>query len=151
MAKFQYGDKFIQKLKKVEEGKKQQKPQKSESFSFGDILQDPNNLDDKNKLSLKKNPSGFSFRSAFSQSSFGDERSGNLETENEYYSKSQTGAYSNKYENDDSLESIEDQENIKFSPGFNKSNRDISGNLTEGMAHTYDPFDKEKMNYKNLI
>ena len=151
MAKFQYGDKFIQKLKKVEEGKKQQKPQKSESFSFGDILQDPNNLDDKNKLSLKKNPSGFSFRSAFSQSSFGDERSGNLETENEYYSKSQTGAYSNKYENDDSLESIEDQENIKFSPGFNKSNRDISGNLTEGMAHTYDPLDKEKMNYKNLF
>ena len=151
MAKFQYGDKFIQKLKKVEEGKKQQKPPKNESFSFGDILQNPNNLDDKNKLNLRKNPSGLSYRSLFSQSSFGEERSGNFETENDYYSKSQTGAYSNKYENEESLESIEDQENVKFSPGFNKSSRDISGNLVEGMAHTYDPFDKEKMNYKNLF
>ena len=151
MAKFQYGDKFIQKLKKVEEGKKQQKPPKSESFSFGDILQNPNNLEDKNKLNLRKNPSGLSYRSLFSQSSFGEERSGNFEAENDYYSKSQTGAYSNKYENEESLESIEDQENVKFSPGFNKSSRDISGNLVEGMAHTYDPFDKEKMNYKNLF
>ena len=151
MAKFQYGDKFIQKLKKVEEGKKQQKPPKSESFSFGDILQNPNNLEDKNKLNLRKNPSGLSYRSLFSQSSFGEERSGNFETENDYYSKSQTGAYSNKYENEESLESIEGQENVKFSPGYNKSNRDISGNLVEGMAHTYDPFNKEKMNYKNLF
>ena len=151
MAKFQYGDKFIQKLKKVEEGKKQQKPPKNESFSFGNVLQNPNNLDDSNMLNLKKNPSGFSYRSLFSQSSFGEERSGNFDTENDYYSKSQTGAYSNKYENDDSLESIEAQDNVKFSPGFNKSNRDISGNLAEGMAHTYDPFDKEKINYKNLF
>ena len=151
MAKFQYGDKFIQKLKKIEEGgnKKQQKP-KNESFSFGDILQDKNN--DKNRLNLMKNSSGLSFRSAFSQSSFGDERSGNFEVENEYYSKSQTGAYSNKYEKDDSLESIEDQENVKFSPGFNnRGNRDISGNLEEGMAKAYDPIDKDKINYNKLF
>jgi len=46
MAKFTYEDKFIQKLKKVEEwgvGKKPQKP-KNEIFSFGNILQDANNL-----------------------------------------------------------------------------------------------------------
>ena len=154
MAKFQYGDKFIQKLKKIEEGgnKKQQKP-KSENFSFGDTLHDKkNNNNEKNRLNLTKNPSGLSYRSAFSQSSFGDERSGNFEAENEYYSKSQTGAYSNKYENDDSLESIEGQENVKFSPGYNnRGSKDISGNLEEGMAKSYDPFDKEKINYNKLF
>ena len=153
MAKFQYGDKFIQKLKKIEDMGKKSKQPKSESFSFGDKLKDTNNSNnDKNKLNLMKSNSGISYRSAFSQSSFGEERSGNFEAENEYYSKSQTGAYSNKYDNDDSLESIEDQENIKFSPGFNnRISRDISGNLEEGMSRAYDPLDKEKISYKNLF
>jgi hypothetical protein len=166
MAKFQYGDKFLQKIKKIEEGgtgKKPPKP-KPESFSFGDILQDSNNLyssinDDKkrnnndNRLSLMRNPSSMSYRSGFSQSSFGDDRnSGNFENENDYYSKTQTGSNSNRYENDDSLESIENQENIRFSPGLNnRGHRDISGNLEEGIGHSYDPFKKDKMNYKNLF
>ena len=153
MAKFQYGDKFIQKLKKIEDMGKKSKQPKSESFSFGDKLKDTNNSNnDKNKLNLMKSNSGISYRSGFSQSSFGEERSGNFEIENEYYSKSQTGAYSNKNDNDDSLESIEDQENIKFSPGFNnRTSRDISGNLEEGMSKVYDPLDKEKINYKNIF
>ena len=160
MAKFQYGDKFIQKLKKVEEGgggKKTPKP-KNESFSFGDLLQDSNINDDKrsnndkNRLSLMKSSSNLSYRSGFSKSSFGEERSGNFEIENEYYSKTQTGTYSNRFDNDDSLESIEDQQNIKFSPGINnRSNRDISGNLEEDMGHAYDPFNKEKIDYNNLF
>ena len=159
MAKFQYGEKFIQKLKKVEEGGagKKSKP-KNESFSFGDILQESNINDDKrsnldkNRLTLMKSSSNFSFRSGFSQSSFGEERSGNIETENEYYSKTQTGTYSNKYDNEDSLESIEDQQNIKFSPGLNnRPNRDISGNLEEDLGHAYEPLNKEKMNYDNLF
>ena len=168
MAKFQYGDKFIQKLKKVEEGGIGKKPpkQKKENFSFGEILQDANNLyssinddnsknnyDKNNKLSLMKSSSGISHRSGFSQSSYGEDRnSGNYEIENDYYySKTQTGTNSNRFENDDSLESIEDQENIKFSPGINnRSNRDISGNLEE-IGHSYDPFNKEKLNYKNLF
>ena len=167
MAKFPFGDKFIQKLKKVEEGgagKKQSKP-KSESFSFGNILQESNNLyssisedknrnnynNERNKLSLMKSSSGMSYRSAFSQSSFGEERSGNLDTENDYYSKTQTGTFSNRYDNDDSLESIEDQDKIKFSPGMNAhQSRDLSGNLEEGMGRPYDPFDKEKLNNQNL-
>jgi hypothetical protein len=95
MAKFQYGDKFIQKLKKVEEGgggKKTPKP-KNESFSFGDLLQDSNINDDKrsnndkNRLSLMKSSSNLSYRSGFSKSSFGEERSGDFGIENEYYSK----------------------------------------------------------------
>ena len=166
MAKFPFGDKFIQKLKKVEEGGAGKKPSKSksESFSFGNILQESSNLyssigedknknnNDRNKLGLMKSSSGLSYRSAFSQNSFGDERSGNFEAENEYYSKTQTGTYSNKYENDDSLESIEDQENVKFSPGMNPhQSRDLSGNLEEGIGHSYDPFNKEKLNYKNLF
>ena len=159
MAKFQYGEKFIQKLKKVEEGGAGKKPKpKNESFSFGDILQESNIYDDKrsnldkNRLSLMKSSSNFSFRSGFSQSSFGEERSGNIETENEYYSKTQTGTYSNKYDNEDSLESIEDQQNIKFSPGLNnRPNRDISGNLEEDLGHAYEPLNKEKMNYDNLF
>ena len=168
MAKFQYGDKFLQKLKKVEEGgagKKHPKP-KTESFSFGDILQDSNNLyssinEDKKRnnndkdyrLSLMKSSSNLSYRSGISQSSFGEERnSGNIENENDYYSKTQTGSNSNRYENDESLESIENQENIRFSPGLNnRPNRDMSGNLEEGMGHSYDPFNKEKMNYKNIF
>ena len=159
IAKFQYGDKFIQKLKKVEEGGagKKSKP-KNESFSFGDILQesiineDKRNNNDKNRLSLMKTSSNLSYRSGFSQSSFGEERSGNIETENEYYSKTQTGTYSNRYDNDDSLESIEDQKNIKFSPGLNnRPNRDISGNLEEDLGHAYEPLNKEKLNYDNLF
>ena len=160
MAKFQYGDKFIQKLKKVEEGgggKKTPKP-KNESFSFGDLLQDSNINDDKrsnndkNRLSLMKSSSNLSYRSGFSKSSFGEERSGDFGIENEYYSKTQTGTYSNRFDNDDSLESIEDQQNIKFSPGINnRSNRDISGNLEEDMGHAYDPFNKEKIDYNNLF
>ena len=159
MAKFQYGDKFIQKLKKVEEGGagKKTKP-KNEIFSFVDILQESNTNDDKrsnndkNKLSLMKTSSNISYRSGFSQSSFGEERLGNIETENEYNSKTQTGTYSNRYDNDDSLESIEDQQNIKFSPGLNNHpNRDISGNLEEDLGHAYEPLNKEKMNYDNLF
>ena len=164
MAKFPYGDKFIQKLKKIEEGGTSKKPQKlkSESFSFGNILQDSNNLyssinDDKkrnnnnNKLSLMRNQSNLSLSYGFSQSSIGEER--NYENENDYYySKTQTGSNSNRYENDDSLESIENQDNIRFSPGLNnRSNRDISGNLEEGMGHIYDPFKKDKINFKNIF
>lgn len=99
-----------------------------------------------------KSSSGLSYRSGFSISSFGDEgNSGNLGAENDYYSKAQTGSNSNRYDNDDSLESIEDQDNIKFSPGVNnRSNRDISGNLEE-VGHSYDPLNKEKLNYKNIF
>jgi hypothetical protein len=54
-----------------------------------------------------KSSSGLSYRSLFSQSSFGEEgNSGNYGAENDYYSKAQTGSNSNRYDNDDSLESI---------------------------------------------
>ena len=166
MAKFQFGDKFIQKLKKIEEGGISKKPskQKNESFQIKDLLQNSNELyssinddnkkrkNDNYRLSLMKSSSGLSYRSLFSQSSFGEEgNSGNYGAENDYYSKAQTGSNSNRYDNDDSLESIEAQDNIKFSPGVNnRSNRDISGNLEE-VEHSYDPLNKEKLNYKNIF
>ena len=46
MAKFQFGDKFIQKLKKIEEGGISKKPikQKSDSFQIKELLQNSNEL-----------------------------------------------------------------------------------------------------------
>ena len=143
MAKFNFGEKFIQKLKKVEEGNKtNNKPvnkQKSkvEAPSL-DILNnfssETNKFQSKDTLNISKAFSGISFRSGFTQSSFNDERN------------------NNENMNEDSLDSIDEQNNIKFSPGGNNHpNRDASGNIEQILEHTYDPFNSEKINSSNLL
>jgi len=143
MAKFNFGEKFIQKLKKVEEGNKtNNKPvnkQKSkvEAPSL-DILNnfssETNKFQSKDTLNISKAFSGISFRSGFTQSSFNDERN------------------NNENMNEDSLDSIDEQNNIKFSPGGNNQpNRDASGNIEQILEHTYDPFNSEKINSSYLL
>ena len=148
MAKFTYGEKFIQKLKKVEEGNQGKKPinkQKSKinnpSLDLLNKFSDENNpIQNKDSLNMSKMVSGISYKSGFSQSSFNDER--NNENDNENYNNM----------NEDSLESIEEQNNIKFSPGGNNHKLgEGSGNIQQILDHTYDPFSPEKINSSNLL
>ena len=142
MAKFTFGEKFIQKLKKVEEGNKSNKPinkQKSKPNAPSlDILDKFSNesikLENKDSLNINKAFSGISYRSGFTQSSFNDERNNNDNI------------------NEDSLDSIDEQNNIRFSPGgINHPNRETSGNIEQILEHTYDPFNSEKINSSNLL
>ena len=138
MAKFSYGEKFIQKLKKVEEGNQNKKPVNKPKPITNSALDIFNQISEENnkkdKLNLKKNVSNvsnISYKSAFSQSSFNDERN---------------------YDNNDSLESIEEQGNVRFSPGGTNRNKiEVPGNLEEGLGHAYDPFRLDKNNSKNIL
>ena len=143
MAKFSYGEKFIQKLKKVEEGNQNKKPPEKLKLK-NDKSQDTFNQfsEDnfrKDKLNISKTISGISYKSMFSQSSYNEER-----TNDNYY---------NNNNDSDSLESIDEQRNIKFSPGGNnRASGEVPGNLEEGLGHNYDPFYSEKNNgNKNLL
>jgi hypothetical protein len=156
MAKYSYGDKFIQKLKNIEEGshkKSSNKPKKDNNTL--DYLSNAKK-NNSSKLDITNTISGISNisnRSGFSQSSFNEGRN-YTNTNDSYYSKSQTGSNINRYksqDNDDSLESIEDQANIKFSPGVNEPSKgDIEGNINEGIGNNYDPFNIDKINFKSL-
>ena len=132
MAKFNYGEKFIQKLKKIEEGSQSKKPPNKPALKLDSLEKE------KDKLVLKQTVSGISYKSAFSQNSITEEI-------NNYND--------NNYNNtNDSGESIEEQGNIKFSPGGNnRTSADMPGNLEEAMGHTYDPFNLEKIDSKNIL
>ena len=150
-AKFPFGEKFIQKLKQIEEGNKNKKPnnnntQKQKSTTSLDILNPITGKNkpekEKDKLNLNKTMSGVSYRSGISflsQSSFNEERNDN-------------NNYNYNYNNEDSIDSNEDQGNIKFSPGGNNGkNNEGPNNLEEGLGHTYDPFELDKIDTKNLL
>ena len=142
MAKFNFGEKFIQKLKKVEEGNRSNnKPVSKQKSKVNapslDILNnyssESNRFQSKDSLNINKTLSGISYRSGLTQSSFNEERN-------------------NENNNEDSLDSIEEQNNIKFSPGGNNNpNRETSGNIEQILEHTYDPFNSEKINSSNLL
>ena len=146
MAKFTYGEKFIQKLKKIEEGNKnkkqpiqKQKPKGDNSLDFYNQVSEDNIRRD--KLNISKTVSGISYKSIYSQSSFNEDK--NNENSN-YYNNNET----------DSIESEEEQGNIKFSPGGNnRNNGEVANNLEEGIEKIYDPFNLEKnnINYKNIL
>ena len=143
MAKFSFGEKFIQKLKKVEEGNQNKKPPEKLKLKSDKSSDNFNQLSEDNfkreKLNISKTISGISYKSMFSQSSVNEER-----TNDNYY---------NNNNDTDSLESIEEQRNIKFSPGGNNRNvGDVPGNLEEGLGHNYDPFNSDRINgNKNLL
>ena len=151
-AKFPFGEKFIQKLKQIEEGNKNKKSnnnQKQKTTTSLDILNQITGKNkqekEKDKLNLNKTISGVSYRSGisfFSQSSFNEERN----NDNDYNN------YNYNYNNEDSIDSNEEQGNIKFSPGGNNGkNNEGPNNLEEGLGHTYDPFDLDKINTNNLL
>ena len=146
MAKFTYGDKFTQKLKKVEEGNQNKKQPIIKQKSKGDNSLDVYNQTSednfrRDKLNISKQISGISYKSFYSQSSFNEER--NNENSN-YYNNNET----------DSIDSAEEQGNIKFSPGGNnRNNGEVTNNLEEGLGRIYDPLNLEKnnINYKNIL
>ena len=151
-SKFPFGEKFIQKLKQIEEGNKSKKSnnnQKQKTTTSLDILNQITGKNkqekEKDKLNLNKTISGVSYRSGisfFSQSSFNDERNNDNDNNN----------YNYNYNNEDSIDSNEEQGNIKFSPGGNNGkNNEGPNNLEEGLGHTYDPFDLDKIDTKNLL
>ena len=152
MAKFQYGDKFIKKIKKIEGGAEKKPPvQKNPnpSLDFNYLLQDSAELNEENtKKNLNKN------KLNISKTNSGISRGAEFEND-EYYNITQSNSYrsySGRFDNDEnnSLESIEDQENIKFSPGVNnKSSKDF--NNGENLGNTYDPFNKDKFEIKYLF
>ena len=128
ISKFPFGQKFIQKLKDIEEGKKK----KEEKINLKGVLSSVHELYSSLASDTNKNKK--------------DEKNNNqLSTMNseEFNISNSNHNYNDEKEDEDSLESIEGQNNIRFSP----TNHDIKDKNSLNISSMTNPNDKNDYLY----
>ena len=161
IAKFNYGEKFIQKLKKVNDGQKYNKDKLNKKNNFilttGNLFQDTKNLihnTSNSTFNVFKKEENKANTTQIKKNEIKDKYSPTKQIWN--FSKEKKFSTTDIFKKENKLfETSEEQNKIKFSPTKNTTSTSTklfnsNANIEEG-EHIYEPLSKEKIFYKIFI